>query len=191
MGKLYHLDLKTLIDTFEGQSGVLQRTIPKGVMNLKEPGVCSIHIAHGQIVQCMLMSKSGQLSDAHHLLPALYKLEKWDVTFTPVSRPSISPPQQNLAANPAPVREFSPSAPTASTDERLIPYQTIPLNQSHVARWSHQDRLLAQTILAHINGSNSIAEIRIRLSLPTNTFNKVLTQLYQLGIVRFRPQADA
>ena len=31
MGKIYHLDLQTLLETFEGQTGVLQREFAKGI----------------------------------------------------------------------------------------------------------------------------------------------------------------
>ncbi len=176
MGKIYYLDLKTLIETLAGQSGVLKREIPQGVANLKEPLRCTIYIERGQIMRCMLTGNSGQLFDGRDLLPIFYKLENWDVTFNTTPK---KPPQSQSQG-------VSLSSVSPSSEDLLIPYQIAQMSAALFNTLPRKDRMLVQMVLIQIDGSRSIAEIKAQVTLPVDAVERATTILFQSGIVRIR-----
>ncbi len=187
MGKIYHLDLKTLIETFEGQSGVLKREIPKGVANLKEPFLCSVYIERGQITRCMLTGNSGQLFDARNLLPVLYTLENWDVTFNVAPKKPLSPQPQEFSPRQTGMQTgTSPSFAPPSNEELLVPYHVAPVSTTQFNALQRKDRMLVQMVLVQIDGSRSVTEIKAQLALPADAVERALAILIQGEIIRVR-----
>jgi hypothetical protein len=186
MGKIYYLDLKTLLETLEGQSCILQREVPKNITRLNENCLCSIRVStYGQIISCALVERNGRQFDAIPLLPALYDLENWDVTIVPESKqlsPSLHAPQQY---NP-PVQDSPTPTSNPASDEEIIPYLLTLDAMAQLQSWSHKERLLARTVLLHVDGIRSIVDIRVLLSFSPASVEQTFTLLYQRGIIGFR-----
>ncbi len=183
MGKIYYLDLKTLMETLEGQSGMLQRELAKEQSSFNEPSLCTVQVIQGRIVRCTLVTRSGQQVDAAQLLPILMTLEKWDVTLTPqqkVASPTL--PQQ---MGPQPVQAATNAVSFPTSEEKLIPYLVIDVRIEQLAQFSHKDRILVRTVLAQINGVRSVAEIRARLTLSPTVVSQILDILAQRAFIRF------
>ena len=186
MGKTYYLDLKTLIETLAGQTGVLQRELPKGFGPLNEPCLCTISLSNGQIIQCNLSGSSGRQIDAFPLLPSLYTLETWEVILTQGAKHQTSPrlsaqSPQTVLPMPTP-----PSVPILFPNDLLIPYPIVPLNTMLPTALQHKDSLLIRIVQAQIDGQRNIAEIRSRLPLSADLIYHILDVLFQNGFIRFR-----
>ena len=188
MGKIYYLDLKTLLETLEGQSCILQREVPKNITRLNENCLCSIRVsAYGQIISCVLVERNERQFDAIPLLSGLYSLENWDVTIVPESKqlsPSLHASQQYsppVQASPTPIPATNPAS-----DEEIVPYLLAPNAMEQLQSWSHKERLLARTVLLHIDGTRSIVDIRALLSFSPASVEQTFTLLYQRGIIGFR-----
>ena len=188
MGKIYYLDLKTLMETLEGQSGILQRELVKEQSSLNEPSLCTVQVIQGKIVRCVLVTRSGQQVDAAQLLPTLMTLEKWDVTLTPQQK-VVSPalPQQ---VGPQPVQAAKNAVSFPTSEDELIPYLVIAVGVEQLALFSHKDRMLVRTVLAQINGVRSVAEIRARLTLSPTVVSRVLDVLAQRTFIRFYKRSN-
>ncbi len=186
MGKIYYLDLKTLLETLEGQSCILQREVPKNITRLSENCICSIRVsAYGQIISCVLVERNERQFDAIPLLQALYHLENWDVTIVPESKqlsPSLHAPQPYSPL----VQEPPTSTSNPASDEEIIPYLLAPNAMEQLQSWSLKERLLARTMLLHIDGIRSIVDIRALLSFSPASVEQTFTLLYQRGIIGFR-----
>ncbi len=188
MGKIYYLDLKTLLETLEGQSCILQREIPKNITRLSENCLCSMRVStYGQITSCVLVESNGRQYDAIPILQALYALENWDVTIVPESKqlsPSLYAPQQDsplVQTPPTPI-----PAPSPASDEEIIPYLLTPNAMEQLQSWTPKERLLARTLLLHVDGIRSIVDIRAHLSFSPASIEQTFTLLYQRGIIGFR-----
>lgn len=196
MGKIYYLDLNTVMETLEGQSGLLQRELLKEQSTLNEPALCTIQVIQGKIARCTLVTRNGQQFDAGQLLPTLATLEKWDVTLTPLT--PLAPQQKTATLSPVlpqhtgpqSSREAANEAPFPPSEAELIPYLVIEVGIEQLAQFSHKDRILVRTVLAQINGTRSIAEIRARLTLSRNVVNQVLDVLSQRSFIRFYKRSE-
>lgn len=191
MGKIYHLDLKTLIETLEGQSGILQRELPKGVGPSDEPLLCIIHLSRGALMNCTFITRNGQQSDGRSLLTALYELENWDVTLNTNSgsrnTTPLSPITPNRATASSADYTITPSSmPALNAGDLLIPYLLARLQESQLASLSHKDRLRVRMVYVQINGTRNVGEIRARLPLSAELVNHTLNLLFQNGVIHFR-----
>ena len=189
MGKIYHLDLQTLLETFEGQTGVLQREFAKGIGSFPGPCLCTVHVEYGRVTQCILLNKKGQQADGSQVLYTLYSFEDWEVTTTPETRqlsPSLSAQPYSTLQPQEPLLEAAASKVQRSSDEQFIPYLITQNAIELLSNWPHKERLLARTILLQINGTRNIVDIRAQLTLSPGIINQTLNQLFQRGIIRFQ-----
>ncbi len=188
MGKTYYLDLKTVIETLEGQSGVLQRELSKEESTLNELCLCVIDVTKGTITRCLFVTKSGQQFDGYELLPSLSIIENWDVTLTPDQRTasivSTSPSLPSVSVSRQ--SEVQPDTTTSPpSEEHLIPSLVGQVSAEQLARLSHKERILVKSVLSQINGVRSVAEIRARLPLSRAVVNQILDFLTRQSIIRF------
>jgi hypothetical protein len=191
MGKIYYLDLKTLLETLEGQSCLLKREIPKNITRSQESYLCTIILAHGQITSCTLVGKNGQQFNGLNLWSSLEKVQDWEVTVISETRQhspaphlhqqSTQPLQYSPAPTPAPVPVSNPSS-----DNEIIPYVILQDASTRISSWPQQERILANAVLLQIDGRRSIAEIRTLLPLAPTRMEQTFRLLNQQGIVRFR-----
>ena len=188
MGKTYYLDLKTVIETLAGQSGMLQRELPRQVSTLNEPCLCIIHVTKGTITRCMLVTRSGQQFDGALFLPSLYTLENWDVTVTPDARVAPTIPT-TLARSAGEILRQTEMQPPS--EELLIPSLVVrEVSAAHLASLSHKERILTRSVLSQINGVRSVAEIRVRLRLSKPVVDSTLDFLIQQAIIRFHTSGE-
>ena len=189
MGKTYYLDLKTVIEILEGQSGVLQRELPKEVSTLNEVCLCVIDVTKGAITRCLLITKSGQQFDGYGLLPSLSTVENWDVTLTPdqraTSRVSTSPSLPSVSVSGQLEQQREATLPPPS-EEHLVPFLVVPIGTVQLAHLTHKERILVKSVLSQINGVRSVAEIRARLPLSRAVINQILDFLTRQSIIRFQ-----
>ncbi len=193
MGKIYYLNLKTLLETLAGQSGVLRRELPKGVGLAHEPSLCLVYIMQGKIAHCVLVGGNGQPLDASALLPHLYTLETWDVTLqyelprpAAVTQPLPTAPRQAVTA---PLK--TPPTPSGVVArDTLVPYFVVQINVDLFANWSRKDRILMRTVIAQINGVRTIAEIRACLSLSPTVVDQALDMLLRARFIRLRRRGE-
>lgn len=179
MGKIYYLDLKTLLETLERQSCILEREIPRNVARLNEVSLCSLTLSQGRIISCVLTIRSGEQYDALPLLSDLYTLENWTVTIA-------SEPKQLSPSLQAP--PFLTPAPVSNSafDEAMIPYLLTQNVMAFLQSLPHKERLLARTLLLHVDNMRSIADIRVQLSFSSATVEQILMLLSQRRIIGFR-----
>jgi hypothetical protein len=191
MGKIYYLDLKTLLETLEGQSCLLKREIPKSITRSQEAYVCTIVLAHGQVVSCTLVGKNGQQFNGLNLWSSLEKVQDWEVTVTSETRQYSPAPHlqqqktQPLQYSPVPTPAQIPVS-NPSSDNEIIPYIVMQDASTRISSWPQQERILANAVLLQIDGRRSIAEIRTLLPLGATRMEQTFRQLAQQGIVRFR-----
>ena len=188
MGKTYYLDLKTVIETLMGQSGVLQRELPREVSTLNESCLCVIDMTKGAITRCVLVTKSGQQYDGSLLLPSLYTFENWDVTLTPDSRVAPIVPTSPARSTGILPRQAEVQPPG---EERLVPSLAVrEVSVEQLAQLSHKQRILTRSVLSQINGVRSVAEIRARLRLSKTVVDSILDFLTQQAIIRFHTSGE-
>jgi hypothetical protein len=184
MGKIYYLDLDTLLGVLGHGSYLLTTSLI--VSNMPATGL--VQYTQGKITGYTVQLSDGRRLDDQQAYRLLRSQEQWQVQFQ--DPPSLS--QLSPALSPSSSRNTSiPSAllPADRSGQivRRIFRQRQPLLPTHLTGLSMKQRLVLRTVFAMINGERDVESIKASLNLPTETVEEALKSLLLLGVIeKFR-----
>ncbi len=194
MEKTYHLDLKTLLEFMRSKSAILRTTltIPKqrnacqGVLYLKKDGS-----AHGFIfTQEGLLLFSG--ADAHTALSTSTEwLVRLDTEQVVEAELLALARRYGLALGNSPNHAVGSSPPFVNLPSGSPPNHAVgraprpknPLDQTILQRFSARQSLTLRTVLAMVNGTRSVEQIKAQLNLSPELVEEALEVLRNIDII--------
>lgn len=172
-GKVYFLDLRTLLLYLHDQSCILST---KTRVNKKD-AQGYIFLQAGEMTNCLLRFADGEQLQGQEAYEQIRACNQWQVDLNPPmdlrkafqqTPPAFPPPVQ-----PRSIREpFSPS---------LRPKR--PFHYTMFQHLSAKERLIAYTVLTLIDGKRTSADIQTQLHLTSEEMDTALRQLRVLDLI--------
>ena len=164
MGKIYYLDLLTLVESLQVDAAILSTQLPKGAPGLAEPCMGYVRIQQGRITDWRIEGRSGKKISGQQVLQFLQTIQQWQVELqqgtpgesTNRDRSSV------LSQNPT---QYSPALGPAE----YIPRPVAPLHTHTLQNYSTRDRMLLRMVYTMIDDQRTIQQIKGQLHLPTQT----------------------
>lgn len=173
-GKVYFLDLQTLLSYLHGQSCTLSTEMRVNRKNAEG----YIYVQAGEITGCLIRFANGQQLQGQAAYEQLQGCNQWKVHLNA----PIDPQKASFQAQPGPLSPVQ----SASTNE---PASSIPLKLKRpfypamLQNLPAKERLIVQTMLTLIDGRHTSEEIKARLHLTSEEIDTALRQLRSFNLI--------
>ncbi|GHO48400.1 hypothetical protein [Ktedonospora formicarum] len=203
-GKVYYLDLQTLLDflSVHGESCLLSKP-------LKEKGRTGyVAVNAGSMTSCYIQERERIVLQGEQAFKVLAQYSEWHVQLQderPSSPPSMSPPNLSPAPNgpsyPVPgigqptstsgqwpaIRSNTPSGQWSLPGSNYVPDWRPrikrDLTQEEYLSLTVRQRFVLRLVLTMINGMRAVPEIKAQLQLSPETVDSVLAYLQARYII--------
>lgn len=180
--RTYYLDLLTLIEALAGQSALLVTEISGGKSSRKG-GRGWVRIEKRKITDAAVEFNDGKRLTGPQAIKVLETSAEWTVT---IEARQESHPASGPDVIPTPQVQYSPSSrPFVSNNDHLIPQLTQRYALFNLDSLNPEHLLTVRTVIAMIDGTRNIGQIKRLVRLPPNTTERIILWLADKKIVSF------
>jgi hypothetical protein len=174
--KTYYLNLLALIQQLGQQTVVLYTAFPRGIPEIPEPCIGTVHVQEGRIVECSIEGRSGASISGTKACQILRSVAAWQVKSELDKHGMGVHPSEPVTPSSLPQVQPSPL-------DTVIPQRNIPLLPGHLDGLTAKERILLRSVLALINGQRSVEQIKMQMNLLPETVERIIWQLQSMQII--------
>ncbi len=174
--KTYYLNLLALIPQLGQQRVALYTAFPRGIAEIPEPCIGTVHVHEGKIVECTIEGRSGASISGTRAFQILRSVAAWQVKAEGDAHGIGGRSSEPVTPSSLPQVQPSPL-------DTIIPQRNMPLLPGHLDGLTAKERILLRSVLALINGQRSVEQIKMQMHLPPDTVERVLWQLQNMQII--------
>ncbi|MBA2284383.1 MAG: hypothetical protein H0W02_02765 [Ktedonobacteraceae bacterium] len=178
MGKIYYLDLATLMSVLD--DGLY--TLSTSLVVSGTQGSGYITLSNGHITECAVKLADGRHIEGEQAFRLLQSQTQWQVQIVPVP-PALPPMPPATPAMPPSYRDTLPPSMGFSASPPGILRQKRILDPALLEGFTMKQRLMLRTVLTMVNGQRTAEQIKEHVNLPARTVEEVLETLHALGII--------